>query len=74
MNSTNIPLVWPSFRKDRPKLACYAMRKFEKKLPLIYKRLVALNNEDGFVMFDDRKNRRKKRYEEDEVLAKKENR
>ena len=69
MNSVNIPLVWPSFRKERRKLSCYAMHKFSKKIPLIHQRLLSINNKDGFSMFEDRKHLLRKLFEEDDALA-----
>jgi len=74
MNSVNIPLVWPSFRKERKKLSCYAMHKFSKQIPLIHQRLLSINSEDGFKMFEDRKPLQKKLFAEDDALATKEKR
>lgn len=74
MNSTNIPLVWPSFRKERKKLACYALNKFAKSIPEVHKRLVKLNEKDGFIMFKDKLTLKKKIFAEDEQLAEAEKR
>lgn len=74
MNSVNIPWVWPSFRKERKKLSCFALSKYSKKIPEIYKRLVRINEKDGFVMNDKKAELKKKRFAEDELLAKQEKR
>ncbi|KAL4430069.1 hypothetical protein ABPG74_013516 [Tetrahymena malaccensis] len=74
MNSVNIPWVWPSFRKERKKLACYALKKYQKKIPQIHQRLVDINEKDGFVMHDKKQSLKKKIFLEDEMKAKQEKR
>lgn len=65
MSRTNFDVVWKSFRKERKKLSCRFLKKLEKAHPDLYKKAKDLNEEDGFVMYDEKKNGDKRRMKVD---------
>lgn len=67
MSVTNFDKVWKSLRSERKKLSCVLLEKFKKKRPELYQRAVDLNKEDGFIMYNERlkKPRKKSNSRED---------
>ncbi|KRX11217.1 hypothetical protein PPERSA_07742 [Pseudocohnilembus persalinus] len=76
MTSSNLSKVWRSTRVERKRFACYCLKRIRNKNPDLASRLEKINQEDGFVMWDQEKklmdkkrsqNNDLSRFNEDEI-------
>lgn len=73
MDSVNFDKVWRSVRKERKKWSCRFLKKLKTTHPELYQRATLLNEQDGFIMYDQRKaiEKRHSEYPMDDELEKK---
>jgi len=72
MSKINFPKVWTSLRQERKKFSCKFLTKLNIEEPELHKKAIELNNKDGFVMYDNKVNeKRKNDHDFSDELAKK---
>ena len=57
-NWGNFDRVWLETRAGRKKLSCKWLRLLKQHEPEMYRRAIQMNEKDGFVMWDERKDRK----------------